>query len=135
MKRFLKSWFINAIVMVIIAWVYNGITISFSPYDFVLATLILTIIIKVVKPLFELIFLPINILTLGVFRWLRTVISLGILNYLLATVTVQRFFFPGFDWGAMEIKSFTVSAFLSLIITALLFNLVTKIVRWLISTN
>lgn len=131
-KSFLKSWFINAIALAILAWVFNAIIISFAYQDFFLTTLALSLVLKLVKPLFDLVFLPINVLTLGLFKSLKTVAAFAILSYLIKYIQFQDFYFPGFTWNAIEIKSFSTSSLISLFIASLAFNLIRKIIRWLI---
>lgn len=132
MKKFLKNWFINSVGLATLAWIFNGIQISFQIYDFFLTTLLLSIVIKLIHPLFELIFLPLNLLTLGFFRWLKTVFSLAILSYLIKYIQLLEFHFPGFSWNAIEVKSFTASPLISLIIASFLFNIIRKCIRWVI---
>jgi putative membrane protein len=135
MKKFLKNWLINALGLSVVGWLFPGFKISYQPSDFLLTSLLLTIVIKLIKPLFEVVFLPLNLLTLGVFRWIRTVISLGLVVSLAPGVSLARFSFPGLKLGALEINSFETSSFISLIIAAFLFNLAKKIIHWLIKTK
>ena len=135
MKKFLKNWFINSVALAVIGWFFTGIQVSYQPYDFFLAALLLTVIIKLMKPVFELVFLPLNLLTLGVFRWIRTVISLGLLTYIANGVSLKGFYFPGLWLGAIEIQPFSAPSFISLIVGAILLNLCKKAIRWILKTK
>lgn len=131
MKKYLKSWFVNAASLGITGWVMPGITIPTSLLNFAFASLLLMIISKLVKPIFDLVFLPINLLTLGMLRWLRTVISLGILTYVIDEVSIGQFNFPGINLPGIIIESFEAPAFVSLIGSALFLNLSRKVIHWL----
>ena len=135
MKKFLKNWFINGVALAVIGWLFTGIEVSYQPYDFFLTTLLLTVIIKLMKPVFNLVFLPFNLLTLGVFRWTRTVISLGLLIYIANGVDLKEFYFPGLGWEAIEIQPLSAPSFISLIAGAILLNLCKKAIRWVIRTK
>jgi len=135
MKKFFKSWFINSVSLALVAWLYNGLEVSFQLNDFFLLTLALTLIIKIIRPVFELIFLPINLLTLGFFRWIRTVISLGLVIYLIEGVKLKEFYFPGLKLNGVEIRSFTTPPFISLITAAFFLNFCKKAIYWLFKTK
>lgn len=94
-----------------------------------LALLLLNIIIK---PVLKILFLPLNILTLGFFRWLINVAVIYFLTILLPYITVRSFEFPGLRYGDLYISSFHVSYFLSLIFASFLINLAVEVINWLI---
>ena len=135
MKKFLRNWFINSVALAIIGWLFTGLEVSYQLYDFFLAALLLTVIIKLMKPVFDLVFLPLNLLTLGVFRWTRTVISLGLLIYIANGVNLKEFYFPGLRLGAIEIQTFSAPSFISLVVGAILLNLCKKAIRWILKTK
>ena len=135
MKKILRNWFINGVGLALIGWLFTGIEVSCQIYDFLLSALLLTFIIKLMKPVFDIVFLPLNLITLGAFRWIRTVISLGIVIYIANGVNLKEFYFPGIDIGAINIQSFTAPPIISLIIGAILLNLFKKSIRWVIRTK
>lgn len=132
MKTILRTWLINSFVLAVLAWFYTGISLSFQPQHFLLGSLFLTLIFKLVKPLFDLAFLPIHLLTLGLTRWLRIIITFVIIHYLVPQIMFVPFSFPGFVWGAIQVQSFQTSWLISLILGALFFNLIKKLINWLL---
>jgi uncharacterized membrane protein YvlD (DUF360 family) len=132
MKTLLRTWIINSMVLAILAWFFPGISLSFQPQDFLLASLLLTLILKLIKPLFDLAFLPIHLLTFGLTRWLRILVAFLLTHYLIPNIVFVPFYFPGFTWGAIQVQSFQTSWFISLILGALFFNLLKKLISWLL---
>lgn len=130
MRTILRTWVINSVVLAILAWFYTGVSLSFQPQHFLLATLLLTLILKLIRPLFDLAFLPIHLLTLGLTRWLRVVLAFVLVHYLVPQVVFVPFTFPGFVWGAVQVQSFQTSWFISLVLGALFFNLLKKLISW-----
>lgn len=131
MKKYLKNWFVNGVSLAITGWVVPGLTTPQDWQGFAIASFLLTIISKLVKPIFDLVFLPINILTLGMLRWLRTVLSLGILIYIIDKVKISQFSFPGINLPGILIQPFEAPAVVSLILSAFFLNLSRKIIYWL----
>jgi len=135
MKKFLRSWLINSVSLACLAWFFSGLILSFSPDQFFLTTLILTLLSKIITPLFDLILLPIHVITLGLFRWLKTALVFLIVNYLAPGLNFQQFDFPGISWQALEIKPFHTSWLLALVMAAFLFNLIKKVIQWVLKRS
>lgn len=94
--------------------------ISFGSWSaLVIAALVLTLIQNLVKPVLQLFFLPITIVTLGVFS--------SILNLLLLwSVTA---IVPGFHIDPMTIWGFSFSQWLSLITVSIALSLTQMLIR------
>ena len=64
--KLLLRWLINAVALILIAYLISGITVS-SFYIALMAALILGLVNAVIRPILVILTLPINILTLGLF--------------------------------------------------------------------
>ncbi len=112
MKGLLIRWLVNAGALWLIAYVIEGIEIS-GPLAAIVAAAVLGIINAVLRPIFILLTLPINILTLGLFTFILN----GFMLYLAGTL-VRGFEVHGF-WAAvfgaliLSIVSAVTTAFLS----------------------
>lgn len=68
MLNAILRWILFALAIIFIAWIVPGINIE-NFWSAMLACVIIAIINAVIKPLIELISMPINILTLGLFSF------------------------------------------------------------------
>lgn len=96
----LLRWFINALAVLLAAYVVPGIAVS-GFWAAIIVALVLGIMNALVRPLLILLTLPINILTLGLF----TLVINALLLWFVATV-VKGFEVTGFTaafWGALVI--------------------------------
>lgn len=109
MKIFLK-WLIYALLIVFVAWIIPGITVS-NFLGAMFACVIIALINVFIRPLVEFISLPINFLTLGLFS-----LVINALLLMLAGIIT-----PGF-----EVKGF-LSALFGSILLSLFSGLVEKI--------
>ena len=134
-KGILKNCLINGISLAILGWFYNGVQMPFTVMDFLLNTLLLTIVLKITKPIFEIIFLPLNLLTFGFFRRLGIVFAFGLTIYLSNSLTITSFHFLGFKWGALQLNPFTASPFFSLLLASILLEVLRRLLQWLIKTR
>jgi putative membrane protein len=112
MKGLLIRWLVNAAALWLIAYMIEGIEVS-GPLAAIVAAAVLGIINAILRPIFILLTLPINILTLGLFTFILN----GFMLYLAGTL-VRGFEVHGF-WAAvfgaliLSIISALTTAFLS----------------------
>jgi putative membrane protein len=106
MKSFLVRWLINAVAILLAAYLIPGIAVS-DPLAILAAAALLGVLNALIRPVFILLTLPINILTLGLF----TLIINGLLLWMVSGL-IKGFFIQGF-WtavlGALVISLFSWS--------------------------
>jgi putative membrane protein len=104
MKPFLARWLINAVAILLATYLIPGIEVS-GPLAILAAAALLGVLNALIRPLFILLTLPINILTLGFF----TLIINGLLLWMVSSL-IKGFFIQGF-WvavlGALVISLFS----------------------------
>lgn len=94
MKRLLRKYIVATLALFLASNLYSGgIVFNDGPYAVFVAGLILAVLLLLIKPLLDLITLPLRIVTLGLF----SIITTGITLYLSALV------YPG-----LQIKDLTV---------------------------
>ncbi len=94
MLNFFLTWLVSAAVLVLVSYVVPGFTVS-SFTAALIAALAIGIINAIVVPLLNLLALPLNILTLGLFSFVVSAVGL-----LLASAFVSGFTIAGF-WPAL----------------------------------
>ena len=106
MKRFLQSWLINTLAVLLAVYLVKGIK-YLHPIDLIAASLLLGILNAVVRPVLLLLALPVLIVTLGLFT---VVINAGLL-YLVSALLSPNFTVANFRsalWGALVITIVSV---------------------------
>ena len=96
--KLLIRWLLSATALILIAYYVPGIAVK-SFYSALVAALILGLINALIRPVFIIFTLPINILTLGLFT-----LIINALMFWLASSIVKGFFVAGFwpaFWGAL----------------------------------
>ncbi|MEK9200471.1 MAG: phage holin family protein [Patescibacteria group bacterium] len=86
----------------------------------------------IVKPLINLLLLPIHLVTLGVFRWLANLATLYIVTWLIPNLQIHAFTFPGLDLKYLIIPSIYFTAFGAFLITTLVLTLTFHFIYWLL---
>lgn len=135
MKSFLRLTIINTICLFSVSAFFPGLVVSHSLRNLLWAGAIFTLINYLVKPIIKLFLLPINLLTLGLFRWLANVIVLLILTKIVNHVQITSFITPIINQAGFSAPSFPVNYALSLIISSFLLSFVFNILNWLLSST
>lgn len=107
--RFIKSVIISILTIAILAWFFPNISYS-SSITLLLAGIVLTLLDRLVKPLLKILFLPINIVTLGFFSLVINVFILYLATY----------FVPGFVINEVIIFGIHLNQFFSLLFASAL---------------
>ena len=103
MKHLILKWLINALALILIAYLVPGITVA-SFYVALVFALVLGLLNLTVRPLLVLLTLPITLLTLGLF----TLVINGFIFWLTARV----------------VSGFEVASFWTAVVGALLFSII-----------
>lgn len=113
----LKPIIVTAATIFILAWFLP--TVSFADYTTLLiASVVLALLQKIIKPALNLLFLPVNFVTLGLFS---VIINVGLLW--LATYLV-----PGFEIQSMILFGIEFNQFFSLLIVSFLISFLQNVI-------
>ena len=111
MKGLLIRWLINAGALWLIAFMIKGIEVQ-SVLAALVAAAVLGIINAILRPIFIVLTLPINILTLGLFTFLLNGFMLYLTSALVRGFDVHGFWAPVFGALILSIVSALTTAFL-----------------------
>lgn len=94
-----------------------------------LAGLILSLLMLVIKPILRILFLPINLLTFGLAAWFINVILLYLLTVFVPEVQIQPWAFPGLTADGFVVPPIELSYLASLILTSILLTLTVQLLH------
>ncbi|MGC9505196.1 phage holin family protein [Baaleninema sp.] len=90
MPKFLVTWLLTALALVITAYIVPGLTLTGFTAALI-AAVILGLVNAVVRPILILLTLPITILSLGLFLFVINAIGIWLVGYFTAGFTVNGF--------------------------------------------
>jgi putative membrane protein len=93
----------------------------------ILASLLLAIVDLVVKPILNLVLLPLNLITLGAFRWIINVIVIYLVTLLIPEFKVKPFIFPGLQLYGFVIPLLHFNLFWTYILISFILSLVSNL--------
>lgn len=109
MKKFIQSWVINTLAVLVAVSVVKGIHYE-KPLDLIVAALLLGILNAVLRPIMMVLALPLLLVTLGLFFFVINALLLYFVGYVMQPHFYVDGFWPAF-WGALII--FVISTVLN----------------------
>ena len=132
MRNILKHYIVDTVSLYLISQSVSGMFFENGINSLFLAGLGIMLTSFLVKPIINLLLLPINLLTFGLFRWISSSITLYIVTLIVPGFKIHEFFFSGFTSQWVDIPSLTFISPISFIAFSFLITSVTSIVYWLI---
>ena len=102
MKRFLQSWLVNTLAVLVAVYLVKGIHYQ-KPLDLIVASLILGILNAVLRPILVILSLPLLFLTLGIFLLVINALILYFVGFLLRPHFYVTDFWSAL-WGSLIIS-------------------------------
>ncbi len=119
MKRLLRSVVYYVFALWLTSAIIPSLVISGNLWGMLSAGFMLTIMMIILKPLLSLIFLPINILTLGLLGWLVNVAVLYVWTIFVTNVALKPWTFPGVSINGFAVPELKLSFAWTLVVVSL----------------
>lgn len=132
LQKFVKSFTLTAIALYLTYLFIPGFWINPKLSSLLLATLIFTLLNTFVRPIVKLFLLPINLTTLGMFRWLVNIIILYLFSYISHDVSISSFLLSDIPTLGVILPSITVGKFIATILTSIVISASQSLISWLI---
>jgi len=129
----MKSFIRNIAITTFALWVADQIGEGLSYPNLLMllaAGAALALINLMVKPVLNLLLLPLNIATLGMFRWVTAVLALFLALRVVPQFVITGFTFGGFTYQGMIIPGFVLGFWSGLIVVALIVSVVSSVLFW-----
>lgn len=88
MKGFLRSILVSILTIAVLAYFMPNVSYN-SSVTLILAAIVLTLLEKIVRPILKILFLPINVVTLGLFGLVINVFILYLATYFVPGFAIQ----------------------------------------------
>lgn len=131
MKKLLRRFLTCLLALYFTSQLLPALSISGGIKGYFFVTLAFMLADILLLPLIKILFLPLNLLTLGLFAWLTNVVALYILVSTLPTFKLLPYEFVGANLGAIIIPPITFDTFQVVIIASFLIGSTIHFISWL----
>ena len=131
MKSLLRHFLINMVALYFTTYILPGLTFSGGLRTLVIGSFGLMLINMSIVPLLKIMFLPLNLLTLGLFTWIINVIALYFLTTLVPQFKLLPYSFPGANISGVLIPAMDLRILHVAILASFLIGLISHFMEWL----
>lgn len=131
MKKILRKYVIISLSLYFLTLTIKAFQIQGNLTDFLYAAFIMYLLLNILKPLLNVVFFPINLLTLNLSAWLINIGIFYIWSLLVPHVKIDTWNFQGLTLGSFAISAFRLNYFFTVSALAIVFTLFTNFFHWL----
>lgn len=132
MKRILRHFVVSTVSIFLASSIALGLFFEKGLETILLTGLGLTIASLIAKPIINLLLLPVNLLTFGLFRWVSAVAVLYIVSLTVPGFKILNFNFGGYTSLWIELPQIYFVGFLAVVAFSFLHSLISSFIYWLI---
>lgn len=131
MKKILRYYLINVLSLWVTAQIIPGLQFSGGARTFLVGGAAFAIINFLLIPLLRILFLPLNLLTLGIFSWLINVLALYALTAVVSGINLVPYTFEGFLAGGFSIPDVDLTTFWVAVVASFAIGVITHFLQWI----
>jgi putative membrane protein len=131
-KSFLRNIAIYTVSLYLLTLIISGVNISGGVQSLLIGGLALTLMFLILKPIFNILTFPFNLITMGLFSVLVNAVILYLLTVFVPNVTISAFNFSGVSLLGFTIAAFHLNTLFAFIIAAVIITIISDAIRWLI---
>lgn len=135
MRKIIVSVLSTTASFYVAGYFLTGFNIDNTWSAYLIASLVFVIFNFFLSPIIKLLLLPINLLTLGLFRWLSNVLVLYLFDLLYDGINIMAFTYPGYSSSMISIPSGDLNLFWVLVLSSLLMSLTYSLISALFGTE
>lgn len=130
MKSLIRNYLIITLSIYLVSLLNLGLSISKDLENLFYASLILFILLMI-KPLFDTILFPINLLTLSLTKWLTYIFFIFVWSVIAPNIKFLAINFSGIKTSIVILPQIMIPYWLSVVVNSLLLIFLIKFLKWL----
>lgn len=131
MKSLFRNTLINALSLYFLTQIFEGVRVTGGISSFLFGGLVLSVMFKVLKPVLNIVSLPLNIITLGAFSFLINIFIFYLATRVIGTISIREFTYHGVSIAGFVIPKITFNTFFAYAAAAMVQSIFVTIISWL----
>ncbi|MBI2022086.1 phage holin family protein [Candidatus Daviesbacteria bacterium] len=132
MKHILRIFLINLVALWFTTQLMPGLTYTGGFKSLLFGSLAIMIFNLSIIPLLKIMFLPLNLLTLGFFTWVVNVVGLYLITKILPQFEIVSYTFSGLSLNGVIFPSIELNVLYVAIISSFLVGFISHFLQWVI---
>lgn len=132
MRRALKFFIESSVSLYLVSLIASGLVFENGLTTILLTGVALAITTLIIKPIINILLLPLNLITFGLFRWVGYAVALYVVTLIVPGFKVLDFVFHGFSTYWLVVPSLTLHGILALILFSFIISITSSLLDWLL---
>jgi len=128
MRTILKHFIINTVTLYLISQAVSGMNFAEGSYTLLLAGVVLTLTTMIVRPVINILLLPINLITFGFFKWVGYAITLYLVTLIVPGFKLMDFAFKGYNSYWFAVPAISLSGVLAFLAFSFVISTISSII-------
>jgi putative membrane protein len=135
MKSILRNLIFYSVALFLTAQILEGVKVSGGLIIYIIGGIALSLLFLLVKPILNIVTLPLNIITLGLFSFVANAIILYLLTVFVPNISISAFTFKGASLLGFIIPKIAINTFFAFIFASIFISLIVGFLKWLTTTK
>jgi putative membrane protein len=131
MKTLIRNVFIYTYILFVLPKVIPGVHIDGGFVTFLIGGVALTLLFSILRPILNLVSLPVNFISLGLFSLVVNAFLLYILTIFVTDIQIVKFEYPRTEAFGFVMPKISFNTFFAYVYTAFMLLLLDKFIQWL----
>jgi len=131
MKRILRLYVFDTVALYVASQIASGLVFESGIMTLLAAGLGLVVSTLVVKPIINILLLPINLITFGLFKWASSAIALYLVTLIVPGFKIIAFNIPALSSRWLDVPAIGLEGILAFVAFSFLVFLLTSVLTWL----
>lgn len=132
MRTLLRYFLINLVSLYAATRILPGLTYTGGFKGLAIGAVVFMLINWILVPLLKILFLPLNLLTVGIFAWLINVLALYALTTIVSDFQLLPYNFAGFSSSIVSIPAMELSSFWVAVVASFIIGVISHFLQWLV---
>jgi putative membrane protein len=132
MKGLLRSFVFYAVSFALVAYFFPGLSYRGDLTVLLQASVAFGLLALFIRPIINVLMLPINFLTLGLFSWVVNLVILYLVTRFVPDFNTIAFQFEGFSYQGFVIPAIYLNVLWSAVVSSLTIGFVSSFLHWLV---
>lgn len=135
MRKIIVKILATAASFYVAQYFLSGIHLQNNWQAYLVASLVFVVFNFILSPIIKILLLPINLLTLGLFRWVTNVLVLYLFDLLYDGISITSFDFTGYNSSLISLPAGHLALFWVLVLSSFLMSLTYSIITGLFQSG
>ncbi len=132
MRRALKFFIESSVSLYLVSLLASGLVFEKGLTTIMITGVALAVATLIIKPVINILLLPLNLITFGLFRWVGYAVALYVVTLIVPGFKIMDFVFKGLNTYWLAIPSVTLHGILAYIVFSFIISITSSILDWLL---